>query len=181
MKGRRDRGPPTPGWRSLSKDPGHAPELAVLNALPLLSPGVTRWQAEQVRYDGREQVNRLARRTLRRSIGRAGWAGAITGSSFYVGMVPTVTVIYFEQLRMVLRMAAIYGRDPEDPARAAEILVFQHRYPTVAEAEAALHSAGNAKSHDYRRTWTRRTWMAVKQLPQMIGLELRASNIRSTS
>jgi hypothetical protein len=90
---------PTPEWRSLSKDPGHAPELAVLNTLPLLSPRVTQWQAE--------------------------------------------------------------------------ILVFQRRHQTVAEAEAALHSAGNAKSRDRGPPWARRTWMAVKQLPQMIGLQLR--------
>ncbi len=164
---------PTPGWRSLSKDPGHAPELAVLNTLPLLSPRVTQWQAEQVTDDRPDQLNRLAHRTLRRSVGQARWAGAITGSSFYVGMVPAVTVIYCEQLRMVLRMAAIYGRDPEDPARAAEILVFQRRHQTVAEAEAALQSAGHAKSRDRGPPWTRRTWMAVKPLPQMIGLQLR--------
>jgi hypothetical protein len=164
---------PTPGWRSLSKDPGHAQELAVLNTLPLLSPRVTQWQGEQVTDDSPERVNRLARRTLRRSVGQARRAGAITGSSFYVGMAPAVTMIYFEQLRMVLRIAAIYGRDPEDPARAAEILVFQRRYQTVAEADAALRSAGHPKSRDHQPPWTRRTWIAVKQLPQMIGLQLR--------
>jgi hypothetical protein len=117
-------------------------------------------------------VNRLARRTFRRSVGRARRAGAITGSSFYVGMAPAVSVIYCEQLRMVLRIAAICGRDPEDQARAAEILVFQRRYLSVAETEAALHSAGNAKSRDRGPPWTRRTRLALEQLPQMIGLQL---------
>ena len=37
-------------------------------------------------------------------------------------------MIYCHQLLLVLRIAALYGREPADAARAAEMLVFQGRY-----------------------------------------------------
>ena len=69
----------------------------------------------------------------------------ITGSSFYVGMLPAMAMIYFEQLNAVLRIAAVFGRDPSEPVRAAEILVVQGRYPTVAEAAGALRGGRTAR------------------------------------
>jgi hypothetical protein len=148
-------------------------ELGVLNTLPVLSPLVAQWRAEKVVDESPKEVHRLARHTLRKSVGQARLAGAITGSSFYVGMVPAVATIYCEQLRMVLRIAAIYGRDPEDPARVAETLVFQHRYPTVAQAEAALRTIGGPRPRDSRLPWLRRMSIAVKQLPALIGFQVR--------
>jgi hypothetical protein len=148
-------------------------DLGVLNTLPLLSPRVTQWRAKKVVDESPKEVDRLARHALRISVGQARRAGAITGSSFYVGMVPAVAMIYCEQLRMVLRIAAIYGRDPEDPARAAEILVFQHRYSTVAQAEAALRTVGRPTPRGSQLPWFRRMSVAVKQLPAMIGLQVR--------
>ncbi len=167
-------GPPPPtGWRSFRRDPAHAPELAVLNVLPLLSPRVAQWRAEQVGHETREQLNRLAHRTLHGSVRRAREAGIITGSSFYVGMGPAVAMIYCEQLLLVLRIAAIYGRDPQEPARAAELLVFQRSYKTVASAELALRSLGSAKPKDDRLSRMRRLLLAVQRVPPMIGFQLR--------
>jgi hypothetical protein len=167
-------GPPhTAAWRALRHDPRHAPELAVLNAVPLISPGVVRWRADQTTNGTAEQLDRLAHRTLRQFVGRARAAGVVTGSSFYVGMVPAVAMIYFEQLLLTLRIAAIYGRDPELPTRAAELLMLQRRYETVLQAEEALRIAGHPGPKDRNMSRTRRMLTAIGQLPSMIGLQLR--------
>jgi hypothetical protein len=164
---------PTLGWRALRHDPAHAPELALLHALPLVTARATQWQAEQVVDRTSEQLDRLTRRTLRTCVRRAREVGAITGSSFYVGMVPAMTLLYLEQVLLLLRIAAIHGRDPRDPARAAEILMLQRGYDTVARAEQALLSVGSSTPDSRQLSRPRRLWLVVRQLPSMIGLQLR--------
>ncbi len=75
-------------WTALRRDPGYAPELCVLHALPQLSPQVTRWWSTRAFGGAADQREQLARRVLRRSTHVARRGGAITGSSFYVAMVP---------------------------------------------------------------------------------------------
>jgi hypothetical protein len=99
--------------------------------------------------------------------------GAITGSSFYVAMLPAMLMIYCEQLAVVLRIAAIYGRDPGDPTRAAEILVLQGRYPDVAAAAAALRQVGRKPPRQLPSTRSATVASALRQLPSMIGLQAR--------
>jgi hypothetical protein len=161
------------GWRALRSNPTHAPELAVLYALPLLSPGVSRWHSRQPSHDSVEEKARLARRTIGRSIGLARRVGVIVGSSFYVGMPSALAVTYFEQLIVVLRVGAIYGRDPGDPARAAELLVLQGRYSTLDLAEAALVAARVTSVHADSSAKRGSLAVAIRQLPSMIGLQIR--------
>ena len=73
--------PPCPmpdrGWRAFRHDPMHLPELAILNVLPSLSPRVVQWRAAQVVGGTADARDRLAYRTVRRCVLRAGEAGAI--------------------------------------------------------------------------------------------------------
>ena len=103
----------------------------------------------------------------------------LTGSSFYLGMLPAVAMIYFEQLIVVLRIAAVYGRDPTDPARAAEILVVQGRYRSVSEAAAALRVAAAPAEHRRAATGLRTFAELVRQAPSMIGLQVRKFTSKS--
>ena len=41
------------------------------------------------------------------------------GSSFYIGMPSAMAMLYCHQLLLVLRIAALYGREPAHAARAA--------------------------------------------------------------
>src|SRR5262249_53013125 len=50
------------------------------------------------------------------------------------------------QARLVLHLAAAYGHDPADPARAAELLVLQRVYGSVAMAGEALHRSPNGST-----------------------------------
>jgi hypothetical protein len=114
-------------WTALRRDPGQFFELATLYALPQLSPEVIRWsETWPLRHPG-ETPLQLALRANREAIRTAAFGGALIGSSFYVGIIPATAMIYFDQLVTILRVAAIYGHDPADPLRAAEILVIQGR------------------------------------------------------
>jgi hypothetical protein len=171
--------PRTSLWRALRLAPAHAADIAVLHALPQLTPHVRQWASKSIERHPSDPPERLAGRVLRRSTHVARRAGLITGSSFYVGLPPAMAMIYFEQLIVVLRIAAVYGRDPTDPARAAEVLVVQGRYQSVSDASAALQRAGAPAEHQTAATGLRTSAELVRQLPSMIGLQVRKFTAKS--
>jgi hypothetical protein len=164
-------------WRLtalLRQNPAHVNELAVLWTLPRLGPGAARRTvAVMGSNEDAARVQHEARKAIREAAGNARWAGAILGSSFYVGMAPALAMVYFDQILSVLRIAAIYGRDPNDSDRAAEILVIQGHYRTVKLAEAALRSATTLSTSRSVLTRTERLGVLLHALPSMIGLQLR--------
>ena len=159
--------------RAIRRDPGHASELAVLYALPELSPHVKSWWPTWSQLHPDESPEQLSRRVLRESIHVAYRGGVIAGSSFYVGMVPAVAMIYLEQVLVVLRIAAIYGRDPCASERCAEILVFQGKYDSPSAAMAALRQAVTGEKSERSSQRTAGIAGAVRQVPSMIGLQMR--------
>ena len=170
---RDEKAQPAAMWRALRLDPRHAAEVSVLYALPQLIPHVEHWRRTNVARHPTEPPEKMARRVLRRSTSVARRGGLITGTSFYVGMLPAMAMIYFEQLTAVLRIAAVFGRDPMEPVRAAEILVIQGRYPTVAEAAVALQRVGRRATQCPVATDAPTIGGVVRQLPSMIGLHVR--------
>jgi hypothetical protein len=163
---------PAAVWKALRLDPRHAAEVSVLYALPQVMPHVEHWRRTRAVH-ATGPPDKMALRVLRRSTSVARRGGLITGTSFYVGMLPAMAMIYFEQVTAVLRIAAVYGREPTDPIRAAEILVIQGRYQTVAEASAALQAAGRRAPRRAVATGARTIGDALRQLPSMIGLHVR--------
>ena len=173
-------GRPTSLWRALRADPSRAAEVAVLYSLPLLSPHVARWSRRRRQRHPGTPADAVARHLVWRAAGVARRGGIVTGSSFYVGMVPAMAMIYCEQLALVLRIAAVYGRDPLSPERAAEILVVQGRYRTVAEAALALRAVGQGGSRqEGMASETRTVATVLRQLPSLIGVTVRRLSNRS--
>ena len=170
---------PTGLWQAMRQDPLHAAEVAVLYTLPQLTPHVKMWWSKTKHTRPSDSADRIAKRVLRRSTSVARRGGLITGSSFYVGMIPAMAMIYCEQLIVVLRIAAAYGRDPSDPARAAEVLVVQGRYSTVQDATDALQKTGAAAESRRSVPEVRTFFDVVRQLPSMIGLRVRKFTARS--
>jgi hypothetical protein len=170
---RDEKARPAAMWRALRLDPRRAAEVSVLYTLPQLMPHVEHWRRTIVARHPTEPADKMARRVLRRSTSVARRGGLIAGSSFYVGMLPAMAMIYFEQLTVVLRLAAVFGRDPTEPVRGAEILVIQGRYPTVGEAAVALQRAGRPAAKRPVATEARTIGDVVRQLPSMIGLHVR--------
>jgi hypothetical protein len=159
-------------WTALRRDPGQFFELATLYALPQLSPEVIRWsETWPLRHPG-ETPLQLALRANREATRTAAFGGALIGSSFYVGIIPATAMIYFDQLVTILRVAAIYGHDPADPLRAAEILVIQGRYRSIAEANQGLQSAAAGSERAIKPGRLARLRIAIRELLAMIGLQL---------
>jgi hypothetical protein len=88
-------------------------------------------------------------------------------------------MIYCEQVVLVLRIAAAFGREPSDPIRAAEFLYLQGRYPTVYEAALALCKAGRSSVRRPSKGNLRGALQVAGQLPSMIGLRVRRFRKRS--
>ena len=57
---------------------------------------------------------------------------------FLIALVPGYLAYLREEGRMVLRTAALYGRDPRELETTAEVLALRGVHPTVDVARAAL-------------------------------------------
>jgi hypothetical protein len=64
--------------------------------------------------------------------------GAITGTPFLIALVPGYLGYLWQEGRMVLRTAALYGRDPGELETSAEVLALRGVHPTVDAAREAL-------------------------------------------
>jgi len=163
----------------LRRDPAHAGDTFVRYGVPLVAPHVEKWWANRESAETSQSRQQMARKVLRRSIHVARRGGILMGSSFYVGTVPAMAMVYCEQLVVILRIAALFGRDPRHPVRAAEILVIQGRYATLAEAAAALAGETDTSAESSAVRTRHRLLDFVKQVPGMIGLRVRTMRSRS--
>lgn len=166
-------------WRDLRKDPAHTAEIAVRHAQPLLAPHVAKWWSDTQVAHPSDAPERVARRVVRRSAGVARRGGLITGSSLYVGMVPALVMVYCQQVVLVLRIAAAFGREPGDPIRGAEFLHLQGRHPTVRAAALALRDAGQVAPRRASACDVKSVVQVARQAPSMIGIRISRFRDRS--
>jgi hypothetical protein len=64
--------------------------------------------------------------------------GAISGTPFFLALVPGYLGYLWQEAMLVLRTAALYGRDPRTASAAAEMLRLRGIHPTVEAAQAAI-------------------------------------------
>src|SRR3954471_2324684 len=121
-------------WR----DPENIPERLTLYAASRLGDQTKEWAAtvrrEEPDLDRAVISEELRTRTAR--IARVD--GAISGTPFFLALVPGYLSYLWQEARMTLRIAALYGHDPSDLHTAAEMLALRDVHPTVEQAEAAL-------------------------------------------
>jgi hypothetical protein len=124
--------------RLVYRDPEHVAERLTLYAADALGPQSAEW-AERVRSE-QPDVPRahIAARLEIQSAQIARVDGAIAGTPFLVALIPGYVSYLWQETRMVLRIAALYGRDARALRTAAEVLVLRGARPTVDEAEHAL-------------------------------------------
>jgi hypothetical protein len=136
-------------WRALRRHPRELPERLIVLAVTRQGPAAKAWARERVTQgsEPRQESERLRRVTLIAS--RAD--GAVSGTPFFVALVPAYVAFLWGQTRMVLRIAALYGRDPTDPSIAAELLALRGVYPSVPEAAASLERIGKEPRPTGRR------------------------------
>jgi hypothetical protein len=67
--------------------------------------------------------------------------GAVAGSPFLLALIPGYVAYLRQEARMLLRTAALYGRDPGELEATAEILALRGVHPTIDAARSALLDA----------------------------------------
>jgi hypothetical protein len=138
----RDADQPKPTIVSrLAADPGHAPELLALAAVQAIGPRAKEW-AERTReaYPKATDaaVARLAADQFTRMTSPTSILTALAGSYAPSTLIATTALTH---ARVILHVAAAYGIDPTDEARAADLLVLTRVQPSRENAEAALAAA----------------------------------------
>jgi hypothetical protein len=127
--------------RSLLGDPHHAPERLVRYAVDHLGESSYAYAARQHERYPDARPAQLDSRVHDETVKLTRIDGAISGTPFLIALVPAYVAVLWEQVRMALRMAALHGRDPRDPAIAAELLWLRGAHPDLASAQKALDAA----------------------------------------
>jgi hypothetical protein len=71
--------------------------------------------------------------------------GAVSGTPFFIALVPGYLTYLLQETRMTLRTAALYDRDPGSLQTAAEGLALRGVHPSVESAQAALTTVREKK------------------------------------
>ncbi|NXY98014.1 hypothetical protein HYE82_27290 [Streptomyces sp. BR123] len=124
--------------RSASADPHHLPEFlaafAVRHMGPVAARAVERMREAQPDSGPSGLLSRVLTRGERRTVSE----GAFVGGPFLVLIPFAFCVAILSQAQACLELAALDGRDPTDPERAAELLVLQGVHADVGRARAVL-------------------------------------------
>ncbi|HVI24033.1 MAG TPA: hypothetical protein VM691_11150, partial [Myxococcales bacterium] len=84
--------------------------------------------------------------------------GAVAGTPFFIALVPGYLSYLWQEARMGLRTAALFGHDPGTMHTAAEMLTLRGVHPTVEDAEKALSEVA-AKPPPVAKRRSLRTWV----------------------
>jgi hypothetical protein len=142
------------------RDPEHVAERLTLYATDRYGDASGEWAqaARSARPDTPRAVIAEELRTHSAQIARID--GAISGTPFFIALVPGYLTYLLQETRMTLRTAALYDRDPRGLQTAAEGLALRGVHPSVESAEAALTTVRDNKAPErpvQRRSL--RTWV----------------------
>ena len=133
------------------RDPEHICERLTLQAVHRLAEPSLEWaQAARAAHpdgDLQEVVDGLGTQTAR--IARL--QGMVAGTPFYLALVPGYMNYLWQEARMNLRLAALYGRDPGILQTAAELLSLRGVYPTSRTRRPDCSPSRMRASHQSRR------------------------------
>ena len=140
------------------RDPEHVSERLTLYAMNNLGAPSLTW-AEEVRRDRPDTPLPVVAEELRTESAKlARIDGAMAGTPFFIALVPGYLGFLWQEARMGLRTAALYGRDPRTVHTAAEMLVLRGVHPDVEAAEAELAVLRDAPEKPAARR-SLRTWI----------------------
>ncbi|WP_412738311.1 hypothetical protein [Krasilnikovia sp. MM14-A1259] len=131
----------TEAWAKILADPGHAPELLAVAAVQAIGPRARDWaQRTRAAYPaaGPDALARLAAAQFTRLGSVTSVFGAVAGSRTPAALLAANALTHAE---LALHVAAAYGLDPTDPARAADLLVLTEVHADREAAERALAAA----------------------------------------
>jgi hypothetical protein len=128
-------------FERMKGDPAHAPEHLALAAVERLGPEAAQWVGAYRQYYPWATDGQLVAIIRARFVRLSRYSGAAAGVAGAFGAVVDAGVLAWNQARMVLYIAAIYGADPTAQERAAELLTLQQVYKVIDRARTALDVA----------------------------------------
>jgi hypothetical protein len=157
--------------RIVLRDPGHLPENLAEFSLKMLGPGVPAYVAELRRRRPDADASELERLVARQGVRETSREGGFVGGPF-IAFVPVAFVAaLLAQIKMLLRMAALSGRDPRVPPRAAELLVIMGVHRDVAHATAALKALPAAEATVAKKpSGLYATVDVIRRMARLLGL-----------
>ncbi|HUO70056.1 MAG TPA: hypothetical protein VMU39_04705 [Solirubrobacteraceae bacterium] len=124
--------------RIVYRDPEHVAERITIYAIDRLADPSRDW-AESVRSERPDTpLAEIVEEQRLQTAQIARIDGAISGTPFFIALIPGYLTYLWQEMRMTLRTAALYGRDLRDLRTAAEMLALRGVHPNPEEAEAAL-------------------------------------------
>jgi hypothetical protein len=151
--------------RLVRAHPERLPEYMALFATQQQGPSVREWAERHAVAPDSPEHDQLLREMRHDLLAFSRINGALSGTPFFIALVPAYVSVLREQARTALRIGALHGRDPGAPQRPAEVLVFLDVYPNVPAAEGSLErirlpSAGEEPT-GLRQVGGPRAWVEV--------------------
>src|SRR5947209_8761837 len=156
--------------RIVHRDPEHVAERLTLYAVDRIADESTRW-AESARHNRPgTPAAEIAEELRIRSAHIARIDGAISGTPFFIALVPGYISYLWQEMRMTMRIAALYDRDLRTLRTGAEMLALRGVHPDIESAEAAFATVQETPMPD-RPTERRslRTWVHSVYLVLVFG------------
>ena len=126
--------------RVVYRDPEHVAERLTLHTMEKLGPPSLEW-AQATRQSRPDDPPATIAEQLRDESARlARIDGAIAGTPFFAAVIPGYLGFLWQEDRMSLRTAALFGHDPTELRTAASGLALRGVHPTAESAEASLRT-----------------------------------------
>ncbi len=152
------------------RDPEHVSERLTLYTAGRLGDPSREWasSARSSRPDSHPAEIAEDLRTQSAHVARID--GAVAGTPFFIALVPGYLTYLVQEMRMTLRTAALYDRDPTDLHTSAEMLALRRIHPDVEAAEAALVAVREKGPPDHpEKRRSLRTWVHSVYLLLVFG------------
>jgi len=153
--------------RLVYRDPENVPERLTLKAVERLGEPAREWARRQASTDSVADRARACAELRRHTAQAARIDGAIAGTPFFIALVPGYLAFLWLEAAMVLRTAALYGRDPREHQAAAELLALRGIHASVDAALDAVRGVAATPIPDKPaarrpvRTWVRSVRMVL--------------------
>lgn len=152
------------------RDPEHVSERLTLYTADRLGDPSREWASSARTSRPDSHPAQIAEELRTDSAHVARIDGAIAGTPFFIALVPGYLTYLVQEMRMTLRTAALYGRDPSDLRTSAEMLALRGVHPDVAAAEAALVAVrDNGTPDPPKKRRSLRTWVHSVYLLLVFG------------
>ena len=134
--------------RIVYRDPEHVAERLTLYAVARPADASLEWVQLVRSTRGDTPPAEIAEELRIQTAQIARIDGAISGTPFLIALVPGYLTYLDQKMRMTLRTAGLYGRDPRQPKTAGEMLALRGVHPDIEQAEAALVAVQNTPMPD---------------------------------